>query len=237
MTDVVGVIVVDIVLTAEGHPDRKGVGRGPALQCRLGRLRPAAAADQQKGPLRLAQKALQSLQVGRIGTGRTGGESRKVGDARPFDQHVLGQCQRDRAGPARGRHREGPADELGDPGRIVDLRRPLCQRPEKMRVVDLLEALAAAQTARHLPDEEDHRRRVLKGDVQSRTGVCGAGPSGDEGDAGLAGQLAFGLGHHRRAALVPGDHELQVAAVDQGVEHRQVTLPRHAVSPPGTVDQ
>src|SRR4029453_7243279 len=67
--------------------------------------------------------------------------------------------------------------------------------PNMRRVIPLLEGLALDLVARHLADEENHRRRILEGGVDADRGVGGAGPAGDEADAGPAGQLAIGLGH------------------------------------------
>ena len=52
-------------------------------------------------------------------------------------------------------------------------------------------------------------------------------PSRDEGDAGPPGELAVGLRHHRCAALLAADDRLDAAA-EERIEHREVTLSRHA---------
>src|SRR5207248_8109428 len=59
--------------------------------------------------------------------------------------------------------------------------------------------------------------------------VGGAGAARHEEHARLAGELAVGLRHVRGAAFLAADDELDLLAqVVQPVEHRQVTLARHA---------
>ncbi len=98
---------------------------------------------------------------------------------------------------------------------------------EESGEVDLLEALAAAVAARDVADEEDHRGRILEGDMDPAAGVGRAGAAGDEGDAGAAGHLAVGVGHVRDPALLPADDGLDLARVVQRVEHGEEALARH----------
>ena len=42
----------------------------------------------------------------------------------------------------------------------------------------------------------------LARDMHAGAGIRGAGPARDHANAGLAGELAVGLGHHRRSALL-----------------------------------
>jgi hypothetical protein len=65
-------------------------------------------------------------------------------------------------------------------------------------------------------------------------GIGGAGPAGDERHTGATGQLAVGLGHHRRAAFLLGSDSLD-PAVMQRVEHGEIALARHAEHPLGTL--
>ena len=53
------------------------------------------------------------------------------------------------------------------------------------------------------------------------------GPARHEADAGAAGELAVGLRHHRRAALLAADGDVDRGVV-QRVEHGEVALARHA---------
>ena len=90
---------------------------------------------------------------------------------------------------------------------LLDLERELRHRAESLAVVELLECLPAPVLERHLTDEEDQRRGVLKGCVDAGGSMSRSGRTRDEADAGPAGQLSVRLGHVRGAGLVPGYHE------------------------------
>jgi hypothetical protein len=122
---------------------------------------------------------------------------------------------------------EGAGDEFGDAGGIVDLAHPFGEFGEGAAELDLLEGLALAGVALDLADEQDHRDRILPGDVQAGGGVGGAGAAGDHADAGLAGEPAPGVGHHRGAAFLAADDDLDVAVIER-VEHGEETLAGHA---------
>ena len=123
-------------------------------------------------------------------------------------QHVLGQHQHDRAGPALHRGVEGARDVFGQAVGVVDLADPLghAQRAgaEHLPVVDLLEGLAVALVAGHLADEQDHRRAVLERGVHADAGVGRARAAGHEADARPAAELALRLGHEGRRRLPGG---------------------------------
>jgi hypothetical protein len=113
--------------------------------------------------------------------------------------------------------------DLRERRRLLDLDDPFRHLAEHAAVVELLERLAPAMPARHLPDEQDQRRRVLVGGMDADRGVGGAGRTGDEADAGAAGELAVGVGHVRGARLVACDHESDRRVV-QRVEDGDVAL-------------
>ena len=140
----------------------------------------------------------------------------RVGHRHDVVQHVLGQRDDHRARPALHRDAEGAGYDLGDACGVVDLDHPLSEVAEGLAVVDLLEGLAPAHAAGDLPDEQDHGRRVLPGDVHARRGVGGAGPAGDEADARPPGELAGGLRHDRGPALLAADEDVDGRVV-QGV--------------------
>jgi len=65
--------------------------------------------------------------------------------------------------------------------------------------------------------------------MQPDGGVGGPGAASDKTDPRPAGQLAIGLGHDAGAAFLAADHELDaVLRIVEGVESRQIALPRHA---------
>src|SRR5262249_6709561 len=93
----------------------------------------------------------------------------------------------------------------------------------------LLERLPIGEASRHLADQEDDRRRVLRGGVDADRSVGRARAAGDQRDAGAAGELAVGVGHVRGATLVPADDEPDpVARVVEPVQDGQVALARDA---------
>jgi hypothetical protein len=122
---------------------------------------------------------------------------------------------------------KGAADRLRKPRRIVDLVHPFGDAAEHLPVVDLLERLAPAHLARHLADQEDHRRRILPGDVHAGRGVGGAGPARHHCDAGPARELAVGFRHHRRTAFLAADDVADGCVVER-VEQAEIALARDA---------
>ena len=145
-----------------------------------------------------------------------------------LDQHILRQREDDRAGPAVDRGVEGAGDHLRDPLRILDLADPLRQLAVHAPVVDFLEGLPVRRGAGDLADEQDHRRRILEGDVHAGAGVGRARPAGHEADAGRAGQLAVGFRHDRRAALLACGHDMDLRHVDKGVQNGEIAFAGHA---------
>jgi hypothetical protein len=124
---------------------------------------------------------------------------------------------------------ESPAHDLGNPRGVHHLLRVLGERREHRHEVHLLEGLAAEGASVDLADQQQQRRRVLEGGVNPDRGVRGARPARDEGDAGPPGELAVGLGHVRRPALLPAyDEPDRVARVAERVERREVALSRNA---------
>ncbi len=91
--------------------------------------------------------------------------------------------------------------------RIVDLVDPFRDLAEHATIVDLLERLAAEIFAADLADKQDHRRRILARRVEADRCVGHPRTARYEANAGPPGQLAVGLGHVRRAALLPADNE------------------------------
>ncbi len=64
-------------------------------------------------------------------------------------------------------------------------------------------------------------------DMHAGVSVGGAWAPRDEAYAGPARRLAIGVGHHRGAALVAADGDVDVAFV-AGVERREIALARNA---------
>ncbi len=221
--------VVEAVLEAESAAHRQLPVLGEALQRGAGLGVPAAAAGDDDRPLGREQHAAQLAQPARRRPGQHRLHARQHRRRGRRRQHVLGQGQHHRAGPALQRGVEGARDVLGQAVGALHLAHPLGQ-PERagaehLPVVDLLEGLAVALVARDLADEQDHRRRILERGVQPDAGVGGAGPARDEADAGAAAELALRLGHEGGAAFLPaGDEADAVAVLVEAVEHREVAF-------------
>ena len=151
-------------------------------------------------------------------------------------EHVLGQGQHDWAGAARAGEREGARDEFIHARRVVDFRDPFGFAAEHGGIIDLLKRPATAREALDLADEEDHRRRIMGGDMHAGEGVGRSRPPRHEADPGLAGRLAISVGHHRGAGLVATDRKWEAALV-AGVQHGQIAFARHAIGTVDAVDQ
>ncbi len=98
--------------------------------------------------------------------------------------------------------------------------------PSVRRLLDLLERLAAAEAPLDLPDEHEHRARVLAGRVDADGEVRGADGARREADRRAAGQLAVGLGHERRRPLVAGADDPDAGGVE-ALEQAEEALARH----------
>ena len=160
-------VVADRVLAAEGGGDGDAVAEGEVGEMMRRARAPVGAADDRHRVGRVLQQLEHRLDragIGRLGERR---DARAVERLDLVAQHVLGQREHDRAGPAGGRDAIGAGDIFGDAPRIVDPRRPFGDRAEEGGEVDLLEALAVAVAAGDVADEQDHRGRILEGDVDS----------------------------------------------------------------------
>ncbi len=233
MADVVRMRVGKVVLPLEGQRYRqlmcfrRGLQRLPSAR----RADPAAAGYQQR-PIRLGETGQDCIEI--LSRWESGVWHRKRLDHAGVDavlEHVLGQHHHDR--PWRGRLRldEGAGDDLAGARRVVDDIDALRHVAEHLGVVHLLERPPADLGARHLPDEQHQRHRILLGDVHGNRGVGGARSAADEGDARPTGQLGIADRRESRSALMPADDRLDGVAVVQGVERGQVAFTRHAEHP------
>ncbi len=221
--------VVDDVLAAERgrhrHVVRLGEGAevGRRLRC------PRTAADERERSSGVGEQCAQLRELLGSGMALRRPRGRRVVDRHDVREHVLGKRERNRTRPPGARGPERLLQQLGQALGPVDLRDPLAELRQEATVVDLLERLAIQHPAADLADQHHERGRVLEGDVQPRRAVGRAGPARHEAHAGSPGELAVGLGHHRRGALLACRHEPdRVPCVVQGVEHGQVALAGHA---------
>ena len=139
-------------------------------------------------------------------------------------QHVFGQGQHDRAGSAGGRDLKRLVDEFGDAFGHIDLRHPFGERAEHAAEIDFLKRLAVDLMARHLADQHDHRRRILKCRVDADRRVARTRPARHQQHTGLAGQFAVGLRHKSGAPFLAAGHKPNFGCVEQCVEHFEITF-------------
>ena len=190
-------------------------------------LVPPAAAEDKDRALRLRQEIAKPRHLGLARRGLNRLECRRVGNGDALLQHVGRQADDHRTGAATGRGVEGARNDFGDAGRVVDLGRPFRHAAENRATVDLLERLALTNVAVDLADEQDHRRRILVGDVNAGHRVGGARSPRHEADTRPAGRLAYRFGHHRGAALLAADRHRDVPVVE-GIENAEIALAGHA---------
>ena len=244
-TQIAGVmvmVVVEPVLTAEGDGDGQVVGLGHGPDVVAGVLVPAGAAEDHQRPLRLPQHFPQGFHVFGAGVGLDFGRRRDVHRRGAGPEHVFRQRQDHRPGASRNGQLNGAVEVFGDPGLVVDLADPFRHLAIHAAVVDFLKRFALRMAAGHLADQQHQRRRILERHMDSARRIGGAGGAGDEAHARLPGQLAVGVGHHRRAAFMAADDELDFRDVVKGVEGRKVAFAGDAKDPlnavgPETLDQ
>ena len=72
--------------------------------------------------------------------------------------------------------------------------------------------------------------------MQAGAGIGRAGTPRHHADAGAAGELAMGLGHHGRIAFMPAGDRLDLRCIVERVEHGEIALTRHAENVVGAVN-
>ena len=226
--------VVDHVLPAPAHGERDPASLAPGRQRHVRLGAPWQPADDRERPLRPVEERAGTLDVVRRRMDTRRRERPCIPCTRVLDEHVLGQREHDRPRAPGRRDVERPRDELRDPVGAVDLLDPFRHRPEHLAVVDLLECLAPRHLPAHLADQEEQRRRVLKGGVDPAGGMRRARATRDHADARAARELPVGVGHVRRPDLVPAGDEPERRVVE-GIEHREVALTGDAEREVGAV--
>ena len=121
-------------------------------------------------------------------------------------------------------------DNFGDLRGGLDLRRELRGRGEQGAIVHLLEGAAPHHRPLDLADEQDHRRRIVLGDMKPVRRVGRAGTAGDEADPGPSGEPPLSQRHDRRARLLPADGQFDRRVV-HGVEGGEIGFARNAIDP------
>ena len=160
-----------------------------------------------------------------------GGWQSLAGDG--LGQHVFGQHQHHRAGAALQRRGEGTGDVFRDAAGIVNALHPLGHAAragaEELAEIHFLEGFAVAHIAAHITDQHHHGRRILERGVDADGGIGGAGAARNHQHAGLAGELAVGVGHEAGAAfLAAGDEADAITVSIQAVQHVQIAFTGYA---------
>ena len=169
--------VVHVILATPGRRDRDPTRPAPRGETRVGCVAPRSAANNRERALRALKQRTDMVERVRVGRCLRGDERARVGHLHLLDEYVLGEREHDRAGAARGRDPKGTRNELGNPGRVVDLRDPFRERAKHPPVVDLLEGLALHLRAGHLADEQHERSSVLERGVHpDRSLRCARSP-------------------------------------------------------------
>ena len=122
VTDIIGMAIVDIILEAERGRDRQIELLGPGLQPRLYVGAPAGTTDDHDGALGLGQQLFQRRHVGWRWRRASDAGRQRGGEIDLPAQHILGQAEDDRTGPAGRRRMKGPADVFWHPPDVADHR-------------------------------------------------------------------------------------------------------------------
>ncbi len=116
--------------------------------------------------------------------------------------HVLGQIDQNRAGPAAAGQMKGLADGGHQIVRVLDQIVMLGHRPGDPDDIHFLEGVVADQHGRHLAGEDHHRNRIAIGRSNAGHGIGGAGAGGNQGHPHLALDPAIGIGGMDRRLFV-----------------------------------
>ena len=209
----------DRQIEALGEPDEGGARP----------LGPTAPAEDGDRPLRRPQHLLQFGHLGQARPDRSRLDARRVERFGRFRQHVFGQRDHHRAGPALHRDVERALDDFGNLRGGLDLRRQLRGRGEEGAIVHFLERASPHHRPIDLADEQDQRRGIMLRDVNPMRRVGRAGAPRHEADARPPGQAPLGQRHHRRARFLPAHRHVDRGIV-HGVEGGEVGFAGNAVN-------
>ena len=111
---------------------------------------------------------------------------------------------------------KGARQNLGDPRRIINLSGPFGGLSKNRAVVHFLKRFALAHAAFDLSDKDNHRGRVLLGDVNTCQRIGGTRPARDHANTRGTREFAIGVGHHGGPAFLSTNRDLD-ADIHQGV--------------------
>ena len=233
VTRVQRMVVVKGVLKAKSVADRQAPIFGKALQRLRGLRRPAATAGNHQRPLGGQQHFAQRAQGARVAPGLHGFNARQRLRSGHLREHVFGQDQHHRAGPAVHGRGKGAGDVFGNAVGVVNaldaLGKAFGAGAKEAAVVHLLEGLAVTAVTGDVAHQQNHGRGVLKGRVNADRGIGGTRPPRDHANAWAAGELAVGLGHEGGATFLAANDKFDLPLTGMhAVEHGQIAFARHA---------
>ena len=171
------------------------------------------------------------------GARRRAGRGRHVGLWVIVDrltEHVRRQREHDGARTARSGDPQSSGDELGEAVGAVNCCGPLRDRGVEGAEIHLLKGFSPEEVRLDLPEQNEHRRRVLPRRVYPDGEVgCAHAPRGHRHRRSPR-QLAFRLGHKGGAGLVARRDEGEVGVLLGGVQDLQKALAGHGVQAPHT---
>ena len=222
-----GAVVRNGILPAKPGSNGDAVRRRKFRKVSRGIIVPSCTTNDRDGRLGRRYERCERLHCSSVGRLCRAVDTRPVNSLRHFDQHVLRKCDHNRSRPAG--HRDGicAGNIFRDTGRIVDPRCPFGKWREHRREIDFLKSFPVPHATIHIPNEQDHRLRILHRHMNADAGIGGSRPAGHKGNARPPGQGAVGTGHISDAALLPADDGLDFGRIVQRVEHGKKALARN----------
>ena len=214
-------------LTAKRYGDRQLEALGKLCELLDSLSTPACTTQDRNRCFCLGQAFGQRSYLTGSGCGVDGDVVWRIGHSGHLDQHILGQGNDHRTWTSRGRDMEGARQDLGDPRRIVNLGGPFGGLSKDRAVVHFLKSFTLAHATFNLSDKDNHRSRVLFGDVDTGQGIRGTRPACDHANTGCAREFAIGVSHHGGTAFLTAHGDLD-ADIHQGVEYGEKAFARYA---------
>ncbi len=109
---------------------------------------------------------------------------------------------------------------------MVNFFNPFGKITESLTVIYFLKSFPAFHPATDLSHEHDHRRTVLLGDMDTRSGIGCARTSSDHTDPRSSSHFSIRFGHHGRAAFLTGNYCLNGTAM-KTIQNSEIAFARY----------
>ena len=223
MADIGRIVIGDDVLAPIGGSDGRAAGHGKTSElgfCAFERDQLARDDNRAAGGVDQARRFSDSFGVQQQRRARN--RRRNGGRARAAVRNVLRHNQHHRARPSRCREFERTGRLLRHFGRRLGLQHGLGNAGEHAVIVDFLKRFPALGGRRHIADDQQHRHRVLSGDMQPDGRIGRAGPTADQTDRRLAGNPAIGRAGESDARLMAGRDQADAVrpALERGEDRK-----------------